>query len=479
MVKDLINELNIHCVYNNRGCQEIVQLQHLDRHEDSCGFTPVVCTNEGCGVTVNKRDLIHHESEQCEYRKLKCHSCGEMSITLANIEKKMETNMVCLETKIENHDKNMQTKIANLEKNMTKIERNIAGIETDMEAKLEAVNNEVKELKTVLVESFDQMKDVLFKMEDRIKENTRKVRNAPVGDQAKIFVAGGKETDSVEVFDWSQKSWAPLQSMPERRFAATSFVYSNQLVTAGGAYDDDHRDYCLVDNMIQMKIGPNPDLSTHWSDCPVILPSKLAGYSSVVYHDHLYVTGGCIDRVDQVSDRIDEVLLVPPYTIKTLSRMPEPRSAHGMEIFDDSLVIVGGSTTEHCKDNLSSVVLCDIKKQECKQLAPLPYEVSDMATVRWGDNIVVIGGADKGYFRLDTVIMYNVKTEQSHMLPSMRSKRGGCTAVVIGNNIVVLGGEDEVGKKQKSVEFFNFERYQWKELPEMSEERCFHTAVVV
>ncbi len=58
------------------------------------------------------------------------------------------------------------------------------------------------------------------------------------------------------------------------------------------------------------------------------------------------------------------------------------------------------------------MVLYDIKKNECKQLAPLPYEVSDMATVRWGDNIVVIGGADKDANELDTVIMYNVKTEQ-------------------------------------------------------------------
>ncbi len=66
-----------------------------------------------------------------------------------------------------------------------------------------------------------------------------------------------------------------------------------------------------------------------------------------------------------------------------------------MEIFDDSLLIVGGSTTGSYQDNLSSVVLYDIKKNECKQLAPLPYEVSEMATVRWGDNIVVIGGIDK------------------------------------------------------------------------------------
>ncbi len=109
-----------------------------------------------------------------------------------------------------------------------------------------------------------------------------------------------------------------------------------------------------------------------------------------------------------------------------------------MEMLDDNLLIVGGRTTGAYHENLSSVVLYDIKKNECKQLTPLPYEVSVMATVRWGDNIVVIGGRDQHGNVLDTVIIYNVKTEQSDMLPSMRCKRWGCTAVVIGNNIVVL-----------------------------------------
>jgi hypothetical protein len=97
-----------------------------------------------------------------------------------------------------------------------------------------------------------------------------------------------------------------------------------------------------------------------------------------------------------------------------------------------------------------------------------------MATVRWGDNIVVIGGRDKQGNALDTVIMYNVKSGQHHVLPEMRCKRFGCTAVVIGNSIAVLGGWG-----LKSVEFFNFESYTWQTLPEMSRERCYHTAVVV
>jgi N-acetylneuraminic acid mutarotase len=158
--------------------------------------------------------------------------------------------------------------------------------------------------------------------------------------------------------------------------------------------------------------------------------------------------------------------------------MPEPRLEHSTQLFDDNLLIVGGRTTDRYQDSLSSVVLYDIKKNECKQLAPLPYEVSEMATVRWGDNIVVIGGADKHSKALDTVIIYNVKTEQSHMLLSMRCKRYGCAAVVIGNNIVVLGGYGEQGRL-KSVEAFNFESYTWQELPEMSQARSLYTAVVV
>ncbi len=450
-IKDCLNELNIHCVYINRGCQEIVELQHLERHEATCGFTPAVCTNEGCGATLNQRDLIHHESEVCEFRKLKCHSCGETTKTLADVE-----------VRIANVEKNVAsvgTKITNVARSM---ERNIAEIKTDLEGKLEAVNNEMRGLKTALIAGFDEMKNVLVKMEDKIEDNARRVRNTPSGDRENIIVAGGWGNSSVEMFNWRQRTWSPLQSMPKKRWGATSFVYNNHVTIAGGWYS------VFLDDMIKMNIHPNPYLSMHWSECPVKLPTKLEWHSSVVYNDHMIVTGG--QGGNAVSDCIYEVQLVPPYSVKTLSRMPEPRRNHCMEIFDDSLLIVGGRTTGRYRDNLSSVVLYDIKKNKSKQLTSLPYEVSEMATVRWGDNIVVIGGLDKHGNRLDTVIIYNVKTEQSHTLPSMRCKRRGCTSVVIGNNIVVLGGRDERHDVQKSVEAFNFESYTWQELPEMSEE---------
>ena len=206
------------------------------------------------------------------------------------------------------------------------------------------------------------------------------------------------------------------------------------------------------------------------------LPAEIAYHSSVLYDDKLIVTGGY--HGNATSDKIHEGQVVPPYTVNTLSRMPEPRQDHCTEIFDDSLLILGGRTTGVCQNSLRSVVLYDIKNNACKLLAPLPYEVSLMASVRWGDNVVVVGGADKRSKPLNTVIMYNVKTEQSHMLPPMRCKRWGCTAVVVGNNIVVLGGYGERGDL-KSVESFNIERNSWEQLPEMSQARRLHTAVVV
>ena len=490
MVRDYLDELKIRCVYHDRGCEEIVQLQHLDQHEDSCGFTPAVCTNPGCGVTLNMRDLTIHESELCEYRKLKCHSCGEMTKTLADMEKRMAR----IDTNQANVEKNMEKKFANLEteirstntttqnsmailetklaESVEKIEHNMAKNTANVEGKLEAVNNEVKGLKTALVEAFDQMKDVLVKMDGKVEENARKVRNAPSGDRENIIVAGGFPNDSVEMFNWRQRTWSPLQSMPKQRYAATSFVYNNQVVMAGGFCADSG----YVDDMIRMNVDPLPDFSIHWNEFPVKLPDNLAYHSSVLCDDKLMVTGG--NDGNATSDKIHEVYVVPPYTLKSLSRMPEPRQNHCTEIFDGNLLIVGGRKSYFSRDNLSSVVLYDIKNNVCKQLAPLPYEVSGMATVRWGDNVVVIGGADKRGKALNTVIMYNVKTEQSHMLPPMRCKRCGCTAIFVGNNIVVLGGNGEQGIL-KSVESFNFERNTWEKLPEMSEARFWHAAVVV
>ena len=513
IVTDYLNERSIRCDFEDRGCRELVQLQNLNRHVAECGFSPVVCGNQGCGQIINKRDRTYHESELCQFRKLKCHTCGEISKMMVGMEKKVADHVAKIastDTKLENTKLNkmdaklniMNTKLANIDVNEklnkmeanigtkmaqtdTKLEimnTNIANLQENVKARFEAVNNEMRGMNMSLNEmkdDFDHLKEaVLEKIESKERkqeEITRDVSGSATGgkENQHIFVAGGAGRNSVEIFNYPQRLWSLLKPMPRTRYRATSFVYNNHVTLAGG--------WCggPVDNMIRMNIYPVPDLSIDWSDFAARLPVRMHTCSNVVYKDSLFVTGGCNEDQHVYSDCIHEVELKPPYTVKLLSKMPEPRASHSTVLCDDNILIVGGTKTGQYKANMSSVLSYDIKNNKCQQLPKLPYPVCEMVTVKWGENVVIIGGAGKNGKVLNKVIIYNVKTGNSHMLPPMLHKRKGCTAVVIENTIVVLGGQNERMNDLKSVEGFSFDRYTWEELPDMKESRCFVTAVVI
>jgi hypothetical protein len=38
----------------------------------------VQCSNDGCNALVSLRDKLYHQSEVCEFRKSKCHDCGQL-----------------------------------------------------------------------------------------------------------------------------------------------------------------------------------------------------------------------------------------------------------------------------------------------------------------------------------------------------------------------------------------------------------------
>ncbi|CAB4043003.1 E3 ubiquitin- ligase NRDP1 [Paramuricea clavata] len=508
-VRNYLNELSIRCDHYDRGCRELVQLQNLKRHVAECRFTPVVCGNQGCGETISKRDGTYHESEQCKFRKLKCHNCGEISTIMAGMEKEVanlntkmanintnhantntnltniRTEIADVKTEMENINTNqaeMQTKLANMNTNMGNIKTEIADVKTEMaktDTKVENLNTKMTNLHANVEVKFEAMNNEVRGMKmslNEVKDGFDHLKEASGGrrENQHIFVAGGARRNSVEIFNNRQKLWSLLKSMPGNRNSASSFVYNNHVTVAGG--------WCAaaLDNMFRMNIHPVPDLPITWSDFAAKLPAKMCGHSSVVYKDSLLVTGGYDEDQDVYSDCIHEVRLKPPYTVKLVSKMPEPRVHHSTVLCDDSILIVGGRKSGNCKDNLSSVLSYDIKKNECQQLPALPYPVSQMATVKWAENVVIIGGADKDHGKaLNNVTIYNIKTGNSYMLPPMLHKRRGCMAVVIENTIVVLGGEDEKWNVLKSVEGFNFERFSWQELPDMKEDRYLGTAVVI
>jgi hypothetical protein len=557
----------------------MVQVENLKRHVASCGFSPVQCSNDGCNVLVNASDKLHHETEVCDFRNLKCHDCGQLKNEVKEMKdsmlagqdqiksemkgmiengmkegmkemkegmKEMKDEMLARQDQLKSEMKGMienemngmkvmidqvvvcqyqmQSKIVKNEvremkveiKNEMKgmIENEMKGmkeeIKNEMKGMKEEMENEMKGMKEEMKNEMKGMKEEMKGMKEEMKGEMKEIvmnavrdamagikdlevemKNSNQSSQAtcsldareNIFVVGGAhkqggrrvKNKSTECFNWADQTWTLLDSaVLEGRTYSCSFLHQGQMVVAGG-YDNDNNRTNKTNTMKCLNIA---DPAATWKDFTVNLPVKCSCHKVVSHNDQLFISGGYVQPSaggqSKLSDAVYEVQLVPPYSSKILTRLPQSRSDHGMEMFDQKLFILGGC---HGRTT-ASVVQYDLIKNECKEMPPLPYAVKEMATVLWRNNMLVIGGCDHCYQCLNKVAMYNVITGRSEMLPCMKHKRRGCSAVLTGNVVVVMGGRNENFEDLKSVECFDLERQVWQDLPDMLKPRAFATALV-
>ena len=472
-IRSLLAELKIRCEFYDRGCGEFIELENLDRHLRDCGFAPAVCSNEGCRLEVNQRDLLHHETVVCELRRVQCHSCSDikqemeaMKVSLAAMGEKSERNKKELVERIEASRKTVEENvIAKVEEQLNKQEESNRQLERDNVEMKQSLNEIVKQLEKII--QAEQMRKGIAEANEIARER-------------KVVIAGGGTGNgrlkSVEMFSLEDKTWKPLQQMKEVRSGATLVVYNDRKLLVSGGYTSTGG----IKSIETLSLNAvHVDQSITWEYIAGELPMPLWGHCSVVCNGRLLVIGGRDGDKHEVNDSITEVSLVPPYTSKLLATMPQTRWYHGVAVFGDKILIVGGGQRRDCATNLKSVLLYDTIEKECKNLAPLPYAVNEMATVKWGENsIIIVGGLGSDGKLLNKVLLYNIKTQKSHELPNMKYNRRGCEAAVVRDTVIVMGGKDEKGNILKSVESFRFDCYSWQDLPEMHEARYLATAVV-
>lgn len=70
-----IFNLRLKCIYNEKGCTEIVNASQLSTHQGLCPFQLFYCPNEGCNAQnlLLKDKLIHEES--CLFQPIQCFDC--------------------------------------------------------------------------------------------------------------------------------------------------------------------------------------------------------------------------------------------------------------------------------------------------------------------------------------------------------------------------------------------------------------------
>ena len=300
--------------------------------------------------------------------------------------------------------------------------------------------------------------------------------SVPANNQDIIILGGryvpgnDKIVNTVEKFNIAEGTSTELPPMNLARSESASCVYNGDVIVAGG--NDGKAGTDLIEIL---KMNQHP---LRWTMFDGKLPAMLSVHDVTVYQDKLYIIGGYNWNEKKISDAIYELSLAPPYTVKLLARMPQPRRDHRAEIVNGKLFILGGTTTGATKDAIDSVVVYDFIKNEIKPCPSLPEPVTGMSTVTWGDMIIVVGGVDKNDQVLNDVIMYHIETGRSERLPSLKHKRFGSSAVIMHDVIAVLGGWNREEKYLNSVESFTMGDDQWKELPGMKEKRIWSNAVV-
>ena len=435
----------------------------LERHVADCGFAPTIYSNEGCQLEVNKQDLLHHETAVCELRRVKCHSCNDIRREIDT----MKVNLAAMNEKLKGVGETLirnETNVKAVKETLNKQEESNRQLRADNVEIKKSLNEIMKQLQRITQQTSHEVQA------EQMKKGIAEAKGG-MDREPKVVIAGGNGKKSVAMFSLATKAWTTLQSMNTPRGEASSVVYNNQIVVTGGADKSMEK---LSLNAVQV------DRSIPWENIPDVLPGLLYGHCSVVYNGRLIVIGGYDSDKSSYSDSITEISLVPPYTSKLLATMPEERCHHGVALFGDKILIIGGSVEkEWITSATRSVTMYDITKNTFQGLAPLPYPVDQMATVKWDDdNVMIMGGEDRNGKSLNSVLMYNIKTQESHQLPNMKYKRIASVAAVVKDTVIVMGGKDERGNVLKSVEGFRFDRYSWEKLPPMHDERCFATAVV-
>ena len=479
VLNNYLSKLKINCDYASRGCPEFTCVEDLKTHVANCGFAPVLCSNENCGMEINKQEKDHHETVVCEYRKVKCHDCeqiqkdvGSSKGNLMTLDRKVEAtnkemknNHADMKTIVGKLDEKLEEKVEAVTNRQDQIKQEVKREIKDVKENLSKVNKDVDEVKVMMSQMLEK-----FNMLELMNKLPSPIEGMLSARREDILIAGGYDPQagkSAEIYSWEKNGWFEVSPMNEEHTGASSFIYNDQVFVFGGYHSNSIETLDL--NELPLK----------WMKFPGELPYACADHQTVVYQQRVIHIGGYNYDKDIRSKMISQLQLTTPCIMKKLCEMPEPRACHSAEVFEDKVLVLAGVKSVFGRDFLDSVLEFDPKKNECKVMPPLPRPLSLMATVRWRDQVVVIGGRGKDNQVLNDVFMYDCKTGKTTALPSMLEKRHGCRAVIAGDRIVVMGGENEKYQALSSVECFTMGGSTWEYLPAMNKARWRAVAKVL
>jgi len=212
-----------------------------------------------------------------------------------------------------------------------------------------------------------------------------------------------------------------------------------------------------------------------------IIPKQRSNHSAILYNGLLYLFGGnelnsdsfsdlwCID-ISNIEDHIaGKISKEIAWTqLEQTGDKPGKVSNHGAILYKDQMIIYGGAfnyvNSEKC---LYSLDLKTVEWKAKNQKGIKPSTRDEHSVVLYNDSLILFGGSlTKGGFTNDLWV-YSIENEEWKKIESTALQpipRSGHSACLLGSDMYVFGGLTDDNKRLNDLWICHLSNFQWEEI---------------
>ena len=167
---------------------------------------------------------VFHETEVCEYRRVKCHDCGQIQEDVETLKKsllELDEKVEATNKKMKNNHVEMKEVVRNLQdqiKQDQQVQKNVK----DVHESLSKVNKDVDEVKVMMIQVLEKLN--MLEQHNKVSSPTAGILNTPKED---VLVAGGwgNAGRSTEIYSWEKNGWFEVSQMNKEHFILIMISY--------------------------------------------------------------------------------------------------------------------------------------------------------------------------------------------------------------------------------------------------------------
>lgn len=246
------------------------------------------------------------------------------------------------------------------------------------------------------------------------------------------FIADGRSSNLVEVYEQETGAWARLPSLLEPRHHTALVSIGEDLYLLGG-YGPDGRGTDTV-----WRLSPDAE---SWEELPR-MPRPRGAHAAAVVDGRIHVVGGASSFTDDGRLLTAHDVFDPDAgTWTSAADFPEPRDHLAAASVDGALYAVGGRKQSLTTNTSRVDVFAD---GEWTRIEDMPTPRGGLAAAVMDGLVFVFGGEEpEGTF--GAAEFWSPASEEWLQAPDMPTPRHGLGAATLAGRIVVVGGGTEPG----------------------------------